>query len=76
MTGYANRTIKISNHNLNFELKTLNGRFLTVNISLPDVISSLEQELNSKINENIKRGAFHLKISLFQKEDVKKIVKS
>lgn len=73
MTGYANRMVKISNHNLNFELKTLNGRFLTINISLPDVISSLEQELTNKINESIKRGAFHLKISLFQKEENKKI---
>ncbi len=73
MTGYANRTIKISNHNLNFELKTLNGRFLSINISLPDVISSLEKDLTNEINKNIKRGAFHLKISLFQREDVKKI---
>ena len=54
MTGYANRMVKISNHNLNFELKTLNGRFLTVNISLPDVISSLEKDLTIKINENIR----------------------
>jgi len=73
MTGYANKMIKISNHNLNFELKTLNGRFLTTNISLPDVLSFLEKDFTSAINQTVARGAFHLKVSLFQKEELKKI---
>jgi uncharacterized protein (TIGR00255 family) len=73
MTGYANRMINISNHNLNFEIKSLNGRFLTLNLSLPDILSHLEKDISSLINKNIERGAFHLKISLFQEEEIKKI---
>jgi len=73
MTGYANRRVTISNHNLNFEIKSLNGRFLTLNISLPENINFLEKEFSEEINKSIKRGAFHLKITVFKKEESKKI---
>lgn len=73
MTGYANRRINISNHELNFEIKSLNGRFLTLNISLPESINFLEKEFTQEINKSIKRGAFHLKITSFKQEETKKI---
>jgi len=64
MTGYSEKQFKISNYGLQCEIKTINGRFLTTNLTLPDFLSSIEMDILSLVKLKISRGAFYLKLIL------------
>jgi uncharacterized protein (TIGR00255 family) len=56
MTGFGRA--KVENQGLGFtvEIKTLNHRYLDINIRLPKVISFLEEDLRKRIQDRLERG--------------------
>ena len=67
MTGYGKNTLFTDNYNISVELKSLNNRFLDLNITLPRELRSIENDLRSLFNDKIFRGKFDLGINILDK---------
>ena len=53
MTGYAFRDFYVGDTYISTEIKTVNHRFLEVNVRLPGLLSSLEIEIRNFINKHL-----------------------
>ena len=56
MTGYAYEESAEENYNLSVEIKSVNSRFLDLNINMPFFMSRLENRFKDKITNAILRG--------------------
>jgi uncharacterized protein (TIGR00255 family) len=56
MTGFACQSVETSWGSLLWELKTVNHRFLEVNLRLPDGLKELESAVRLVIQQQVKRG--------------------
>lgn len=56
MTGYGSGIAEINNRKLTVELKTVNHRFLDINIKMPKIFNALEDYMRSLIKKHIARG--------------------
>ena len=61
MTGYGKSSLAINSREYQVEIKTVNHKYIDINIKLPKVISYLEDEIRKLVNSQIKRG----KIDIF-----------
>lgn len=56
MTGYGSGTAERNNRKLTIELKTVNHRFLDINIKMPKLFNAYEDYIRGFIKKNISRG--------------------
>lgn len=72
MTGFGRATSQGKNRSFDVEIKTVNHRYLDVNIRLPKSLLSLEENIRKLVSERLKRGKVDLFITqnMLQKEDL------
>lgn len=63
MTGYASARVNLSAGSLALDLKSVNSRFLELNLKLPDNFKYLEGALRDKLKAMFQRGKFDLTFS-------------
>ena len=56
MTGYGKGSLNIEGREYQIEIKSVNHRYLDINIKMPRTLSYLEETVKKKISEKIKRG--------------------
>ena len=56
MTGYGKGTLEVEEREYIVEIKSVNHRFLDINIRMPRSISYLEEEVRKTIANKLKRG--------------------
>lgn len=56
MTGYGKATLSVENREYQIEIKSVNHRYLDMNIKMPKTISYLEEEVKKTIMAYVKRG--------------------
>lgn len=56
MTGYGKQSLNVEKREYQVEIKSVNHRYLDINIKLPKSISYLEDTIKKEISANIKRG--------------------
>ncbi len=64
MTGYGRATEIIDNVEINFELKSVNNRFLDVAVRLPRAYSFLEDAIKKEVGTHITRGKVDVYLSV------------
>ena len=62
MTGYGYREVIVDDTQISVEIKSVNSRFLDLNINMPSFLNSLESTIRWKVNEKIVRGKVDLNI--------------
>ncbi len=62
MTGYGSATVAFDGREITLELKSVNHRFLDINIRMPRVLMFAEDELRKAIGKYILRG--HVEVNL------------
>ena len=62
MTGYAYREEIVDNTQISVEIKSVNNRFLDLNINLPSFLNPVEQKARSLVSEKIVRGKVDVNI--------------
>ena len=56
MTGYGKSSLSINSREYQVEIKTVNHKYIDINIRIPRVISYLEEEVRKTIASKMKRG--------------------
>lgn len=56
MTGYGKEILNIENRDYQIEIKSVNHRYLDINIRMPRTLSYLEEKIKKQISEKVKRG--------------------
>ena len=56
MTGYGKQSLSIDGREYQIEIKSVNNRYLDINIKMPKTLSYLEDTIKKEISEKIKRG--------------------
>ena len=56
MTGYGKETLNIEGREYQIEIKSVNHRYLDMNVKMPRTLSYLEEVVKKQISEKIKRG--------------------
>ena len=56
MTGYGKQSLSVEKREYQIEMKSVNHRYLDINIKLPKSISYLEDTIKKEISAKIKRG--------------------
>lgn len=77
MTGYASVLRSLpqtpnagaSAPQIQFELRSVNGRFLDLALRLPDELRALEPQLRERVTRAIKRGKVELRVALQQRTE-------
>ncbi|MBQ7882672.1 MAG: YicC family protein [Treponema sp.] len=62
MTGYGYKEVLLENSQISVEIKSVNSRFLDLNIYLPSFLSSLETDIRRIVSEKIVRGKVDISI--------------
>ncbi|MEZ4754845.1 MAG: YicC/YloC family endoribonuclease [Bdellovibrionota bacterium] len=62
MTGYGASSLSSDVISVNVEIKTLNGRFLDINLKLPRAYSSIEQAIKKTVEARLSRGRVEIQI--------------
>ena len=63
MTGYGKSSLDINSREYQVEIKTVNHKYIDINIKIPKVISYLEDEIRKLVNSQIKRGKIDISIT-------------
>ncbi len=69
MTGYGKSTLNKNDRNYIIEIKSVNHRYLDINIKIPRTISYLEEEIKKEISKTIKRGKVDVFITFENNSD-------
>jgi uncharacterized protein (TIGR00255 family) len=69
MTGYGHARYEDDQYAISVEVKTLNSKFLDVNIRLPKAFSNKELEVRNIISEQLERGKVSLVIDFLNKKE-------
>lgn len=56
MTGYGKQSLNVDGREYQVEIKSVNHRYLDINIKMPKTLSYLEKTVKKEISEKIKRG--------------------
>lgn len=64
MTAFATTTVQKNKINLCWELRTVNHRFLDINVRIPSNVRSLETEIRQLTSQFIKRGKIDCALTL------------
>lgn len=62
MTGYGFKEAVVENTQISVEIKSVNNRFLDLNINLPNFLNPLESKIRKIVSERIVRGKVDLTI--------------
>ena len=62
MTGYGKSSLAINSREYQVEMKTVNHKYVDINIKMPKVISYLEEDIRKEISKSIKRGKVDISI--------------
>lgn len=63
MTAFGTGQSENNQLSLTIEIRSINSRFLDINIKLPEDLRYMEPQLREKINKNITRGKVELRLS-------------
>ena len=63
MTGYGKSSLSINSREYQTEIRTINHKYIDVNIRIPKVISYLEDDIRRLVNSKIKRGKIDISIT-------------
>ena len=63
MTGYGKSSLSINSREYQVEIKTVNHKYIDINIRMPRVISYLEEDIRKEIASKIKRGKVDISIN-------------
>ena len=74
MTGFASETVSIADWNLSLECKSVNSRFLDLNIKLPEALRASEATIRQKVSEALNRGKVEINIRLERGEAVSDLI--
>ena len=69
MTGYGYKEVLLENGQISVEIKSVNSRFLDLNIYLPSFLSSLETDIRRIVSEKIVRGKVDISIRVKNQRD-------
>ena len=64
MTGFGKAEGTLSSRRFSVELRTVNGRFLELNLRLPREFSSLEGKVRMRLQERLQRGSVQCSVQL------------
>lgn len=64
MTGFGSAETESKNHRIKVEIKTLNSKFLDLNLKLPRELTDREVEIKSLMGLHLKRGKVNLTIEM------------
>ena len=56
MTGYGKQSLNVEKREYQIEIKSVNHRYLDINIKIPRTLSYLEETIKKEISQTIKRG--------------------
>lgn len=70
MTGYGRTKGKINGFQADVEIRTLNSKFLDLQLKVPRTFQGKELEIRSLISDSLKRGKVSLNVELTQDADV------
>ena len=72
MTGFGQTTVAIGNLNVTIEVKSLNSKFLDINLRLPKKYAEKELEVRNLLSDKLERGkiSFSIEIQSNGKADV------
>ena len=56
MTGYGKQSLNVDGREYQIEIKSVNHRYLDINIKMPKTLSYLEETVKKEISEKIQRG--------------------
>jgi uncharacterized protein (TIGR00255 family) len=72
MTGFGRGEYKNDNYHFTVECKTINHKYIDINVRLPRKISFLEDKIRNVVKDYVKRGRvdLHIKLDLIGSEDV------
>jgi len=73
MTGYGFKETVVDNTQISVEIKSVNNRFLDLNVNLPSFLNPLESKVRKLISENIVRGKVDLTIRVKDKNSTAKV---
>ena len=65
MTGYGKSSLSNENYILEVEMKTVNHRYLDINIRMPKSLLSLEHKIKKEISSKLKRGKVDVFITYY-----------
>ncbi len=69
MTAYARQEEKLSWGSISIELRSVNHRFLEMNIRMPDELRMMEIPVRTRIKEKLKRGKLDLSLQIQMQSD-------
>ena len=69
MTGYGKGEYKVGGIELTCEIKTVNNRYLDVNVKAPRIFTAFEDVIRKMVREKLTRGHADLFISLKDKRE-------
>lgn len=64
MTGYASTRLSYEDLEIQFEIKTVNGKYKDIKINLPKGFNLLEKDISSTLKANIARATGYLSIKI------------
>lgn len=70
MTGFGRATTNADNYSINVELKTVNNRFLDVNMRLPSELQSIETTVKKLISSRLARGRVEVNLQYDRSDEV------
>ena len=63
MTGYGKEIFNVGEREYQVEIKSVNHRYLDINVKMPRILSYLEEDIKKQISDKIKRGKIDVFIS-------------
>ena len=63
MTGYGKSSLAVNSREYQVEIRTINHKYIDINIKLPKAISYLEDDIRKLVNSRIKRGKIDILIT-------------
>ncbi len=70
MTAFATTIVQENNFTLNWEIRTVNQRFLETSMRLPTNLRSLETKIRQRINHHVRRGKIECTLTAQQSPEV------
>lgn len=74
MTGFGNSSIEFENKTISVEIKSVNSKFMDLNLRLPSAYKEKEMELRTDLARFIERGKCEVSFSVESQEAAKKTV--
>src|SRR4051794_17008601 len=71
MTGFGRGSVATDQFSINVELKTVNNRFLDVNLRLPGELQGIESTLKKLVGGRLARGRVEVNLQYDRSDEVK-----